>query len=1034
LTADRFRAIDDLFAEALERPPAERAAWLASASGGDEGLRRDVEGLLEAHARVGDFLERPAADALGGVAADLRPGRVVGSYSVVRRLGGGGGGTVYEAQQDHPRRVVALKTLAAALPSEASVRRFQQEAEILARLSHPGIEHVYESGVADVGGRPMPWLAMERIEGARPITVFADDAGLDARARARLLVEVCDAVHHGHQRGVVHCDLKPENVLVDAAGRVKVIDFGIARAVAADGDGGEWLGSPRWASPEQRRVPQPAPDARTDVWALGALLHALLLGAPPGAEAPPARIARRRVGGDFAAILERALAEDPEARYATAAALAEDLRRSLDHRPVEARPPRPLYVLGKFARRRRAAFLGLAGVLVATVAGAVVAIGFAVRSERARAEAVQRAYVADVSAALGALRNGDLATARRALEDAPPALRGWEWHHLFGRLDRSERTSTWPGMGGNAAVATADGRLVVQASKWTRSLCAADPERGAVLWSEAPLADGQAPSYGLALSPDGARLAVGLESGAVQVRDALTGRLLSSHQASSAKVLALSFDRAGSRLAVGTSDGDVFVLEDGAEGGLFRLARRHDERVLALAFHPAGNVLASGDLAGRLVLRSPRDDTVVWAAEGHEGSLHGLEFSPDGRLLASCAGDRTLRVWDAAGGALRGVGAGHRASVAACAWSADGRTLATASHDRDVRLWDERGRPMGVLRGHGDVLRGLRWLADGSLLSIPQVAGVKRWDVRTGIDVPALRGHTDVVRAVAFHPGRRRVATGCRDGFVRTFDLATALPVGPAIDAGGEVAALATRPDGSLLVGRADGDVLAWREGDGAVRSLGRLRGPGAPMAVSPDGRRLYVGRGGAVSLHDADTGSKVGGEIREPEAVQVLALDATGGRLAVGSRDGAVRVYETGALRLLAEAPGTDAVSALAFSPRRDVLAVGTRAGDVCLRSADDLAVRARVRGHSAWVRGVSFTPDGSRLATAADDGWVRLRDPGTAESLLDLRTESYGFSCLAFSPDGSVLAGGDGGYEDPTSSVLLWTLREGEPVRPPR
>jgi hypothetical protein len=367
-------------------------------------------------------------------------------FRVLRRIGTGGSGEVYEAEQEHPRRRVALKLLKGSSEGHGRAHRLRHEADVLGRLQHPCIARVYESGWTGGGdGRGRPFFAMELVGGPggappRTITAYAGAAALDVRRRLALLADVADAVHVAHEGGVIHRDLKPANILVDERGQPRVVDFGVARLAGADARAtmlhtqvGQVVGTLAYMSPEQAGGAPAELDARADVYALGAIGYELLSGRPPVAldgmvlhEAVRAVRERepRRLGaldpalrGDVETVIGKALEKEKSRRYASAAELAADLRRCVSDRPVAARPPTALYLLRKTLRRHRAAAWAACAVLL--LVGGLTAYGsLRIAGARAAGELARREALAQ-----GHWRLGRLADARRefaaALAAAP---------------------------------------------------------------------------------------------------------------------------------------------------------------------------------------------------------------------------------------------------------------------------------------------------------------------------------------------------------------------------------------------------------------------------------------------------------------------------------------------------------------------------------------------------------------------------------------------------------------------------------------
>lgn len=470
MNPERFRRIDELFDRALELDSEERGALLDAECQGDPELRREVEALLRCDEAPEPSLAIDGELAAAAVEQASEAGRLrndepepelperIGRYRPIRILGQGGMGIVYEAEQDQPRRLVALKVLARHAVSHQMLRRFRQESEILGRLKHPGIAQIFDSGMLEKTAGGHAYLAMELIDG-RSITQHVTTENLSVPQRLELFAKVCDAVQHAHQKSVIHRDLKPDNILVTSDGTPKVLDFGIARVTGQDLEVttihtqvGQLVGTITYMSPEQVSGNLEDLDLRSDIYALGVLLFELLTGKLPhdlvGRSVPDAARVIQEVDpqrlvsidtmfrGDVDVIVAKAMEKEASRRYASAAEMAADVRRHLADEPIVARVPSSFYHARKFAKRNKAFVGGVLATMLALVAGAIFALNYALESKRSATEARWSAYTRGIGAARSSIAT-DPYRAARNLAHLPESLRNWEWQHLRAQLDAS---------------------------------------------------------------------------------------------------------------------------------------------------------------------------------------------------------------------------------------------------------------------------------------------------------------------------------------------------------------------------------------------------------------------------------------------------------------------------------------------------------------------------------------------------------------------------------------------------------------------
>ncbi|HYT93084.1 MAG TPA: protein kinase, partial [Gemmataceae bacterium] len=749
-------------------------------------------------------------------------------YELLAEIARGGMGIVYKARQRKLNRIVALKVISTGqLASQEEAQRFKAEAEAAAQLDHPHIVPVYEVGEAN----GVQFFSMAFVEGQSFAQLVAE-APIPPRQAATLMRQVATAVAYAHARGVIHRDLKPANILLDAVGQPRVTDFGLAKWQGTESNltqTGQIVGTPGFMPPEQAEGKIEQVGIPADIYSLGATLYCLLTGRPPFQAAsvvetlkqvverdpvPPRRV-NPAVDLDLDTICLKCLEKRPERRYASAEALADDLGRFLDDRPIHARRVGELEKLVRWCRRRPLdAALLAAIVVVFLTAFALVSWSYWRAEDARKAEAHQRQeaerkekaerwerYRANLAAATSAFQLHNVGAARRALEAAPEEHRNWEWRHFYHQLDGARHVLRGHEGPVGTVMFTPDGRRLGTAGleKTVRlwdvgerremAVIHPDPAHGegmtlspdgktiAVimgdptihLWDVAAgrlrvvLRGHEKPIHKLRFSPDGTRLGSGCEDRTARVWDVMTGDQLQVLRGHKGAVTAVEFSPDGRRLVTVSSADRSAWLWDVDTGRRIAILDGHEAAVRQVAFSPDGKrVVTAEDYPGNaLRLWDAASGKPIAVLRGHSNQAMAMAFSPDGKRLASAALDSTVRLWDAVTGQPLATLAKHSGWVLGVAFSPDGRRLVSASQDHTLRLWDAAsGTPLAVLLGHTREVVYVAYSPDGSLIASASADGTARvWDARLAERSGVLRGHKDFVYGVAFHPDGARVAS-----------------------------------------------------------------------------------------------------------------------------------------------------------------------------------------------------------------------------------------------------------------------------------
>jgi len=1015
---ERKQRLEAIFQAAMELgSPDQQEVYLNRACAGDPDLRREVVELLKAAIAAEGVFQIGGLARFQGCATRIEPvleqaGTVIGRYKLLEKIGEGGMGVVYMAEQEEPvRRKVALKIIKLGMDTKQVVARFEAERQALALMDHPNIAKVLDGGATDTG---RPYFVMELVQGV-PITEFCDQNQLPAQERIKLFITVCQAIQSAHQKGIIHRDIKPTNVLITLNAGVPmpiVIDFGVAKATQQKltektvfTNYAAMIGTPAYMSPEQAEMSRLDVDTRSDIYGLGVLLYELLTGTTPfpekrlrnagysemqriilheEPERPSTRlstlkgeqrgiVARNRgasepalgrvFAGDLDWIVMKCLEKDRARRYETANGLAADLKRHLDNEPVVARPPSAAYRLQKAWRRHKVAFTAAAAVAAALVIGIAVSTWQALEASKARnAEKQQR---------LAAQTERDKAQA--AQKEAERSQQAEKQARLRADSEKAEAAHL---------LYVADMNLAQQA--WNQN------NMGRL---RQLLEDTQDSPYR------------GFEWYYWQPKTHLALKTLRGHLDA---VTSAAFSTNGQRIVTSSDDQTAKVWDAVSCRELLTL-KGHRAEISSATFSPDGQRIVTGSLDRTAKVWDTASGKEILTLKGHSDEVWSVAFSPDGQRIVTGSADETAKVWEAASGKELLTLKRHTAGIRSVAFSPDGQRIVTGSEDYTAKVWDAMSaKELVQLKGHSSRIWSVAFSPDGQRI----VTGsgndrtAKVWDAASGTNLLTLKGHTSGIRSVAFSPDGERIVTGSWDHTARVWDAASGTNLLTLKGHSGAIFSVGFSPDGERIVtGGEDQTAKVW---DAAgYQELLTLKGQSDQIysvAFSPDGQRIVTGSWDKTAkVWDAASGRELLTLMGHTNWIYSVAFSPDGQRIATGSEDKTAKVWDAASGKeLLTLKRHSQGVLCATFSPDGQRIVTGggnDRTANVWdAASGKDLLT---LKGHSGEVGHVTFSPDGQRIVTGSADKTAKVWDAATGRELFTLKGHKNVVFSVAFSPD---------------------------------